>query len=51
MKLAREKDFTLVMGGGVNARNVIYGSSSTDSRGMKIEDLLVEFDLEVANKG
>ena len=50
-KLAREKDYTLVMGGDYNARNVIFGSSTTDNRGMKIEDIMVTYDLESANKG
>ena len=51
MKLARERDYTLVLGGDVNARNILFGSKTTDKRGKIIEDLLIEFDLESANKG
>ena len=50
-KFAREKDYTFVCGGDVNARNTLFGSDSTDKRGLIIEDLMVEFDLETANKG
>ena len=50
-KLSREKNFTLVMGGDINARNTLYGSKTTDKRGKIIEDIMVEFDLETANRG
>ena len=50
-RLAREKDYTLVLGGDLNARNILFGSDTTDRRGKVIEDLLVEFDLETANRG
>ena len=33
MKLAREKDYTLVWGGDMNARNTLYGSNTTETRG------------------
>ena len=53
MKLAREKNYTLIFGGGgdMNARNTLYGSKTTDTRGKKIEDLMVEYDLQNMNKG
>ena len=51
MKMAREKDYTLVLGGDSNARNDLFGSDKTEKRGRIIEDLMVEYDLEVANKG
>ena len=50
-KLARHKNYTLVLGGDMNARSVLYGSSTDDRRGMKIEDFLLEYDLEPANRG
>ena len=50
-RLAREKNYMLVLGGDINARNTLYGSDITDKRGRIIEDLLVEFDLEPANRG
>ena len=51
IKLAREKDYTLVVGGDLNARNILYGSNTTDKRGFVIEDLLVKYDLEIGNRG
>ena len=50
-RLAREKDYTLILGGDLNARNTLYGSDITDKRGRVIEDLLVNYDLQSANKG
>ena len=50
-RLARNKNYTLVLGGDMNARSVLYGSNCDDRRGMKIEDFLVEYDLEPANRG
>ena len=35
-KFAREKDYTFVFGGDLNSRNTLYGSDTTDKRGMVI---------------
>lgn len=47
----REKDYPLIIGGDMNARNTLFGSNTTDKRGRILEDLMIEYDLEVANKG
>ena len=51
MKMARENNYILVMGGDANAQNSLFGGSTTNKRGKQIEDLLVQYDLAVANKG
>ena len=51
IKMARLNNYTLVLGGDLNARNILYGSDRTDKRGFKIEDILVEFDLTTCNLG
>ena len=50
-KLSREKNYTLVMGGDTNSRKTLFGSKTTDKRGKIIADLMVDFDLETANRG
>lgn len=50
-KFGREKNYTLVAGGDMNARNAIYGCTSTDTRGKKLEDLLVKYDMSAINNG
>ena len=47
-ELAREKDYIIISGGDLNARNTLYGSSVTDSRGSKIEELSIHYDLAFA---
>ena len=51
MKLARNKNYTLVMGGDVNCRNTLFRSNITCKRGRMIEDLLVKYDMQIANRG
>ena len=51
MKLANEKGFVFLMGGDFNARNVIYGSKTTDKRGKIFEDILIANNLYTLNVG
>ena len=51
MKLANEKGFIFLMGGDFNARNVIYGSKTTDKRGKIFEDILIANNLYTLNVG
>ena len=51
IELAKQKNYTIVLGGDLNARNVLYGSNTTDKRGFVIQDILVKYDLQIANKG
>ena len=51
MELARKENYVLIMGDDANARNTLFGSGITCSRGRQIEDLLIRYDLAVCNKG
>ena len=48
---ARDNNYTLMMGGDVNARSELWSDAQADSRGKAIEDLLVKYDLDTVNKG
>ena len=49
--MAQKNYYTLVLGGDLIVRNVLYGSDKTDKRGFRIRDILVEFDLTTSNVG
>ena len=49
--MAREKDYILIMSGDIKAQNTLFGSNITNKHGKHIEDLLVEFDLAISNRG
>ena len=51
MKLANAKGYTLLLGGDLNARNVIYGSNITDTRGKIFEQILIQNNLTTLNIG
>ena len=51
MKLANLKGYTILLGGDMNARNTIYGSRLTDTRGKVLEDILIRNNLHTLNIG
>ena len=51
MKLANSKGYTILIGGDINARNTIYGSNVTDTRGKIFEEILIKNNLLTLNIG
>ena len=51
MRLANKKGYIFLAGGDFNARNTIYGSNTTDTRGKIFEDILIKNNLLTLNIG
>ena len=51
MKLAHDQGHTFILGGDANARSCVYGSSSTDTRGRTLEQIMLQNNLSFLNIG
>lgn len=50
-RYARQNGYTILIGGDANARNTLIGSTTTDTRGRKLEDFFAEYSLSPVNEG